>query len=349
MRASSTTTAVTLKSACAQHRGQPAQHVQVGGRLEVVDRVEQPVEVGALVGEGGLVELDVPLLHRRAAGSPAGRRRRSRPWAGWSAGGRRPRGRGSPAPGRPAASRRRAASRLKVRTSWRVIGVGAGSTRTLHLWQVPWPPQVESIAMPFHDAESKTVTPGRHPDRALGRAAPSSAGLDGERRARPGRCRRAAPARRPAARSGPRGGRRRARSRRRRVIGRRRRAHAVAACLARCAAIQAMPHSSWPSSRSAALTASTICGRAGVHDRAGQPGGHRHRQQGRAEGVPVGHAEGDVGRAAGHVDAEARRGSGASSPGSTSDVAGVGADRHGQRVDDDVGLRRCRTPRWRRG
>ena len=36
----------------------------------------------------------------------------------------------------------------------------AGETRTLHLWQVPWPPQVESMAMPFHDAESKTVTPG---------------------------------------------------------------------------------------------------------------------------------------------------------------------------------------------
>ena len=35
-----------------------------------------------------------------------------------------------------------------------------GSTRTLHLWQVPWPPHVESIAMPFHDAESKTLTPG---------------------------------------------------------------------------------------------------------------------------------------------------------------------------------------------
>ena len=50
-------------------------------------------------------------------------------------------------------------SRLNVFTSCRVIGL-VPSTRTLHLWQVPWPPQVESIAMPFHDAESKTVTPG---------------------------------------------------------------------------------------------------------------------------------------------------------------------------------------------
>jgi hypothetical protein len=40
-----------------------------------------------------------------------------------------------------------------------VIGAGP-SMRTRHLWQVPWPPHVESIAMPFHDAESKTVTPG---------------------------------------------------------------------------------------------------------------------------------------------------------------------------------------------
>ena len=40
-----------------------------------------------------------------------------------------------------------------------------------HLWQVPWPPQVESIAMPFHDAASKTVTPG-------GTRTPRSAGRD---------------------------------------------------------------------------------------------------------------------------------------------------------------------------
>ena len=46
-----------------------------------------------------------------------------------------------------------------------------------HLWQVPWPPQVESIAMPFHDAASKTVTPGgtRTSRSAGGTSAPSSA------------------------------------------------------------------------------------------------------------------------------------------------------------------------------
>ena len=48
---------------------------------------------------------------------------------------------------------------LNVRASCRVTGV-AGETRTLHLWHVPWPPHVESMAMPFHDAESKTLTPG---------------------------------------------------------------------------------------------------------------------------------------------------------------------------------------------
>ncbi len=34
------------------------------------------------------------------------------------------------------------------------------STRTLHFLQVPWPPQVESIAMPFQLAASNRVTPG---------------------------------------------------------------------------------------------------------------------------------------------------------------------------------------------
>ena len=49
---------------------------------------------------------------------------------------------------------------VNVFTSCRVIGSASPSIFTLHLWQVPWPPQVESIAMPFQDAASKTVTPG---------------------------------------------------------------------------------------------------------------------------------------------------------------------------------------------
>ena len=64
----------------------------------------------------------------------------------------------------------------KVRTSCRVIGTVSPSTRTLHLWQVPWPPHVESMAMPFHDAESKTVTPGgtRTPRRVGAESGPVS-------------------------------------------------------------------------------------------------------------------------------------------------------------------------------
>ncbi len=48
----------------------------------------------------------------------------------------------------------------KVRRSWRVTGALPDVTRTRHLRQVPWPPHVESMAMPFHDAASKTDTPG---------------------------------------------------------------------------------------------------------------------------------------------------------------------------------------------
>ncbi len=33
------------------------------------------------------------------------------------------------------------------------------SIRTLHFLQVPWPPQVESIAIPFQLAASNTLTP----------------------------------------------------------------------------------------------------------------------------------------------------------------------------------------------
>ena len=55
-----------LEVGLAQHGRQPPQHVEVGGELEVVDRVGEADEVGALVGERGLVELDVALLEGRA-------------------------------------------------------------------------------------------------------------------------------------------------------------------------------------------------------------------------------------------------------------------------------------------
>ena len=39
-------------------------------------------------------------------------------------------------------------------------GTEPASTLTLHFLHVPWPPHVESIAMPFQLAASNTVTPG---------------------------------------------------------------------------------------------------------------------------------------------------------------------------------------------
>ena len=102
-------TAVTLKSAARSTVGSRRSTCRSGCGLEVVDRVEQPGEVGALVGQRRLVELDVALLHGRAqdhlAPDADGRRlgpgdqRRHLDGAGSA----------SPGPGRPAASRRAAA------------------------------------------------------------------------------------------------------------------------------------------------------------------------------------------------------------------------------------------------
>ena len=143
---------------------------------------------------------------------------------------------------------------LKVRSSWRVTGV-AGVSCTLHLWQVPWPPHVESIAMPFHDAESKTVTPGG--TRTFfwaGGASLSSTVKDRSTRPVPS-CSTApapevaiSPSRRSASGSNSSTG-----SSAGSLTPSRR-------ALARWAAIQAMPQSSWLRKTSAAFTDSTICG-----------------------------------------------------------------------------------------
>jgi hypothetical protein len=53
-----------LEVRLAEHLRQPTQGVEVGDRLEVVDRVEQPGQVRALVLERRLGQLDVPLLDR---------------------------------------------------------------------------------------------------------------------------------------------------------------------------------------------------------------------------------------------------------------------------------------------
>ncbi len=46
-----------------------------------------------------------------------------------------------------------------ARGSSRETGTAPSATRILHLRQVPCPPQVESMAMPFQLAASNTVTP----------------------------------------------------------------------------------------------------------------------------------------------------------------------------------------------
>ncbi len=49
---------------------------------------------------------------------------------------------------------------MNARWSSRATGIDPSVTCTLHFLQVPWPPQVESMAMPFQLAASNTVTPG---------------------------------------------------------------------------------------------------------------------------------------------------------------------------------------------
>src|SRR5690242_13966966 len=49
---------------------------------------------------------------------------------------------------------------VNARGSTVSMGTEPLRTRTLHFLHVPWPPQVESIAIPFHDAASTPVGPG---------------------------------------------------------------------------------------------------------------------------------------------------------------------------------------------
>ncbi len=54
----------------------------------------------------------------------------------------------------------RSCSGVNARWSSRATGMEPSVTWTLHFLQVPWPPHVESMAMPFQLAASNTVTPG---------------------------------------------------------------------------------------------------------------------------------------------------------------------------------------------
>ena len=137
-----------------------------------------------------------------------------------------------------------------VRSSWRETGMSRPSdvTRILHLWQVPWPPQViDRDAVPRRGVEDRD--PRWHPYRPGTRRTRDREGqVDAPRAV--GGVERLGRHRGGAGREALRG------------AGRRSRARSAAALAARCRAIQAMPHSSWFMIRSAALTASTIsaCG-----------------------------------------------------------------------------------------
>ena len=143
----------------AQHLAERLDHRELHPRLEVVERVEHALHVRALVLERRLLEHEMALHHRRpqdhVAADADQRRLRPRlqrrhvdhqvgarlraagepPALAQLVGARTRAGR----PSRPARRRRR--------------------TRTLHFLHVPWPPHVESIAIPFQLAASKIDVP----------------------------------------------------------------------------------------------------------------------------------------------------------------------------------------------
>ena len=194
------------------------------------------------------------------------------------------------------------------------------------------------MAMPFHDAESKTVTPGgTRTDLRPGRAGHVEGQVDpagavvgglGDRLGRRG-------AGAPGA-SSP--------SRRRSSVTSRRLPRPPWPGAGRSTPC---PSSSWPRSRSAAFTASTISGVRASMIALVRPGGHRHRQERRAElraatGMPKDTLEAPQVMFRPQVSRMPRIVSMVATA-----VGGVGADRHRQRVDDDVVRARCRTP-WSR-
>src|SRR5439155_11916987 len=155
------------------------------------------------------------------------------------------------------------------------------TTRTLHFLQVPWPPHVESMAMPFQLAASNTVVP-------LGtRVSPSVRASDAVSRKR--RRTRPAPVWVPTS-SAP--------SNSICLPGRRRSLlRTVGSDPARAPLVPAEQEVSCPDSLDALQGA---C----VHDRARQPVALCHGQERRTENVPPGKPERRVRGAAGRVHAE---------------------------------------------
>ena len=258
-------------------------------------RVEQALDVRALVLERRLLEHQVALLHRRAQDHVA-----------------------------PDADERR----LRPRLQRRHLDDEVLARRR----PAGEPPAVAQLV----GAERARVDRGR-PARRPRRSAPcTSCTCRGRRTSSRSRCRSSSRRRRSACRSARAPRRRRAGSAAGRARRRRRRAGAsvgslasrraaaaaaahdgvaaafAAASRARCAAIQRAPHASWPSSRSAARTLSTT-DRRGAHDRARQPGGHRHRQEGGVQRVAAAAGRTRRSRRPGTCSRRARRGSAGSS------------------------------------
>ena len=243
-----------------------------------------------------------------SASAPPGRRitcrptpDRAPPSAGSAAAAPRPRGRPRPRPGRPGASPP-AARRARTPADRRWRSARAVEDLILHFLQVPWPPQVESIATPFQRGGVEERGARGHARLARRRAGTASARgpVHLGRRARL------------------------ARSRCRRRLLRR-----------GSSAIQLAPHSSWPSRRSAARTTVTHAGATAFMIALVSPCRSAMARKARVERGPVGQAERDVGGAAGHVHAEIV----ADQPhrlGDQVDRARLGADRHRQRVDHHV-------------
>ena len=253
------------------------------------------------------------------AGSRGARRRPAPPSAGSAAAAPRPPGPRARPRGTPAASPRAARSAVNARGSSAPTGTSPLTTRTLHFLQVPWPPQVESIAIPFQLAASNTGVP-------LGTRTSAPSGRNRSRTRLGAVVRRGQVALVALRRCGGMG--RGTAHRAPRLLPPR------AAWRARCAAIQL---------RAPGVVAEQQVGgsdrldahRRRRHDRARQPGGHRHRQERRVQHVPLGQPERDVRGAEAHVHAElvADQADRAQRRGHR---LGVGADRHRERVDDHV-------------
>ena len=262
----------------AQRAAERAHDLERHAQLEVVHRREQALEVGAPGPRASAPRARGSASAPRAAGSRGGRRRRAPPSAASASGGTST---------TRSSSRRRAAreppavlqllGRERARVDGRRAARLPSTTRTLHFLQVPWPPQVESIAIPFQLAASKIVVPAGHA-RLLRRRAVVAGRLEAQPDAVL------------------------LRRHRRQDLGS---AHdAAAACFSRCDGDPARAPLVVAEQQVGRAHGVDALRRARVHDRARQPVALRHRQERGAERVPPRQAERHVRGAAGHVHAE---------------------------------------------